>query len=318
MIPYKKFRNIAKATEEEWLNLRREGIGGSDAPAIMGFSKWSSPTSIYLSKVEPPAVVNSDENERLYFGHVMEDVVAQEFAKRNPGFKPMKSSFMYQSKEHPFMLANIDRLIKGKNIGLECKNVDGRKADEWEGEEGIPLMYQIQCYHYMKVMGFEGMFIAAIVGGNHYVQHYLPRNDIAEENMALIVEAEKRFWEDHVVPRVPPDPSTLPDLKALYPQDTGNLVEATAEDLLIASQLFSISEQMKSLDAQKEELIAKLAVKLKDNSGIMGVCSFKSRAGSISYKKLAEDLLGKDKIAEVKDKYIGPSTRTFKNLWKPE
>jgi predicted phage-related endonuclease len=37
-------------SKDEWLDKRREGIGGSDAGAIMGMSAYSSPLTVYLQK----------------------------------------------------------------------------------------------------------------------------------------------------------------------------------------------------------------------------------------------------------------------------
>jgi len=35
---------------EQWLELRRQGIGGSDAAAILGMNPWKSPMDVWLEK----------------------------------------------------------------------------------------------------------------------------------------------------------------------------------------------------------------------------------------------------------------------------
>ena len=55
-----------------------------------------------------------------YFGNVLEEVVAQEFAKRT-GLKVQRRNAILQHPAYPWMLANVDRLIVGERIGLECK-----------------------------------------------------------------------------------------------------------------------------------------------------------------------------------------------------
>ena len=40
----------AGMSRQEWLKLRKEGIGGSDAGAICGLNPYSSPMSIYQDK----------------------------------------------------------------------------------------------------------------------------------------------------------------------------------------------------------------------------------------------------------------------------
>ena len=42
--------NIEDLTHQEWLNSRKKGIGGSDAGAIFGVSRYSTATEIALDK----------------------------------------------------------------------------------------------------------------------------------------------------------------------------------------------------------------------------------------------------------------------------
>ena len=61
---------------EEWLLLRRKGIGGSDAAAIVGLNRWRSAFDVYAEKVglkpEQP------DNEAMRRGG-LEDYVASRF-----------------------------------------------------------------------------------------------------------------------------------------------------------------------------------------------------------------------------------------------
>ena len=57
------------------------------------------------------------------------------------------------------MLANVDRLIVGERVGLECKNSFRIFKKDWEGEE-IPVAYLLQCQHYIAVTGYEAWWIA--------------------------------------------------------------------------------------------------------------------------------------------------------------
>lgn len=47
--------NVLITTEdmahEQWLESRKSGIGGSDAAAIAGLNKWSSPIRVYYDKI---------------------------------------------------------------------------------------------------------------------------------------------------------------------------------------------------------------------------------------------------------------------------
>jgi len=41
---------VKSMKSEEWKELRRSSIGGSDAGAIIGLNKWASPLTVYLDK----------------------------------------------------------------------------------------------------------------------------------------------------------------------------------------------------------------------------------------------------------------------------
>lgn len=66
---------------EQWLEARKSGIGGSDAAAIAGLNKWSSPIRVYYDKISE-TVKNQLPSEAAYFGNVLEEIVAEEFSKR--------------------------------------------------------------------------------------------------------------------------------------------------------------------------------------------------------------------------------------------
>lgn len=80
----------------------------------------------------------------------------EEFTKRT-GISVTKPSALYQSEEHPFMLANVDGLCEDPAHGpciFEAKTASAYKAGEWE--DSIPDEYMIQIQHYMAVTGYQG------------------------------------------------------------------------------------------------------------------------------------------------------------------
>ncbi|MGB3782603.1 MAG: YqaJ viral recombinase family protein [Priestia megaterium] len=236
-------------SEAEWLEHRQKGIGGSDAGAIAGLSKWKSPIGVYLDKIgESPS--GSSSSEAAYFGHVLEDVVAQEFSKRT-GLKVRKRQAILQHPKHSFMLANVDRLIIGKKEGLECKTASEYLKNDWEEEE-IPAQYLIQCQHYMAVTGYEAWWIAVLIGGNKFVHKKIERD---EEIINYLIEIESDFWNNHVFKKNPPafdgSEASTNLLKAMYPEGDGSLepVELAPE----ASDLISNYEQAKLEEKEASE-----------------------------------------------------------------
>lgn len=184
---------------EDWLKLRKTGIGGSDAGAVCGLNPYSSPMKVFHDKTSgEPEAANS---EAIRIGHDLEDYVAKRFMEAT-GLKVRHSNYMYRSVEHPFMTANIDRLIIGEDAGLECKTASAYSADKWKNGD-IPLHYIIQCYHYMIVTGRRTWYIAAVILGKEFTYRKLEWDD---DLAGSLIEAEENFWNNHVMTGIIPPP----------------------------------------------------------------------------------------------------------------
>ncbi|MDR0121168.1 YqaJ viral recombinase family protein [Bacillus pumilus] len=235
-----------KMTEEQWLEARRAGIGGSDAAAIAGMSRWRSPVSVYLDKLgQSPK--EDEAGEAAYWGHVLEEVVAREFSNRT-GKKVRRKKAILQHPLYPFMLANVDRLIVGENVGLECKTASEYLKEEWTGEE-IPDAYLIQCQHYMAVTGYKAWWIAVLIGGNKFIYKKVDRD---EELIGYLIQIEKDFWENHVQKQEPPmfdgSDSSTELLNHMYPIgiDEETSLPLKADEIIV--RLKSAKEEKKEID----------------------------------------------------------------------
>ena len=182
-----------------WLRLRKSGIGGSDAGAICGVNPYSSAMKVFQDKASEG--VEEQASEAIRIGHDLEDYVAQRFVEAT-GLKVRKSNFMYRSVEHPFMIADVDRLIVGEDAGLECKTASAYNADKW-ADGNIPLHYIMQCYHYMAVTGKRTWYIAAVILGREFTYRKLEWDD---ELINRLIEIEEDFWKNYVVPGIIPPP----------------------------------------------------------------------------------------------------------------
>ncbi|MCM1128212.1 MAG: YqaJ viral recombinase family protein, partial [Lachnospiraceae bacterium] len=133
--------STAGITREAWLRMRKKGIGGSDAGAVCGLNPYISPMKVYQDKTSEE--ITDIDNEPMRQGRDLEEYVAKRFMEET-GLKVRRSNKMYQSREHPFMLADVDRLVVGEDAGLECKTASAYSADKWKDGE-IPAHYLIQC-----------------------------------------------------------------------------------------------------------------------------------------------------------------------------
>lgn len=191
--------SLSGLDHSQWLQLRKNGIGGSDAGAICGLNPYSSAMKVFQDKVSD--TVAEVDNEAIRIGHDLEDYVAKRFMEVT-GLKVRKSNYMYRSIEHPCMIADVDRLVVGEDAGLECKTVSVYSADKW-ANGNIPLHYVIQCYHYMAVTGKRTWYIAAVILGKEFIYRKLEWDD---EIINGIIAKEEYFWNEYVVKGILPPP----------------------------------------------------------------------------------------------------------------
>ena len=106
--------SVADLNREEWLKLRKTGIGGSDAGAICGLNPYAGAMSVYRDKTSEE--LSTEDNEAMRQGRELEEYVARRFTEET-GLKVRRSNVMYRNREHPFMIADVDRLIIGRDAG---------------------------------------------------------------------------------------------------------------------------------------------------------------------------------------------------------
>ncbi|MBR2928348.1 MAG: YqaJ viral recombinase family protein [Oscillospiraceae bacterium] len=183
---------------EDWLEYRKLGIGGSDASVVCGINRYKSPIELWLEKTGQ--LPYQEAGEAAYWGTQLEGLVRAEFTKRT-GIEVECVSQILQSKEHPFMLANLDGICEHHEYGIcgfEAKTASAYKAGEWDN--AIPDEYQLQIQHYMAVTGYQGFYIAVLIGGNAFRWRFVERD---EELITMLIELESAFWK-HVQEITPP------------------------------------------------------------------------------------------------------------------
>lgn len=245
MKPYNKIK--LPETREEWLENRMKGIGGSDAGAILGFNQYKSPYYLWCEKTG--RITPKPDNESMRQGRDLEDYVARRWMEAT-GKKVHKSGFSYQSKEHPYMLANVDRLVVGENAGLECKTANALTRTRYDKGD-IPASYYAQCMHYMAVTGMDKWYIAVLVLGKEFYFFEVERN---EEEIEALIQQEHKFWNYVKTDQEPPVDGTDSTSEALnqvfHPSDDVGSVIISDE---LTSLLLEIKAKQKELQVMQKE-----------------------------------------------------------------
>jgi len=234
----------------EQLRQRKQGIGGSDVAPIAGFSNWKTALDVYLDKISDE-IPEQSKSESIYFGNVLEDVVAREYAKRNT--KTIEEQGEYFT--HPvysWMFANIDRRILNDGGILECKTASAFNSDEWgeEGTDDIPAPYLFQIAHYRIVLDAPYVDLAVLIGGQMYKQYHYEKNSVLEDK---IINLEHNFWHKHVLKNVPPEPVNYSEVLKLY-SDNNKIIVAPPAALPVLSQLRQVKKQKAEIEQLEDDL----------------------------------------------------------------
>lgn len=250
---------VLKTTHEEWLQQRRRGIGGSDAAAVLGLSKWSTPLQVYYQKLgEAPPI---PESEPMRWGKLLEPVLRQEYADQT-GREILMTDGVITSEQHPFMLASLDGFTRDDRI-VELKTA--RSGDGWgDANDDIPTEYLIQVQHYMAVTGYEVADVAVLIGGSDFRIYEVPAD---KDLQTMMIEREAQFWQ-RVEQERPPEPVSVADLMAFYAVKPGN-VHATPEIVQLVSELKALRSNICDLEISKESLENEIKLFLGDRDTLL-------------------------------------------------
>jgi putative phage-type endonuclease len=185
--------SLTKAELED----RHNYIGSSDAAAALGLSRHCSVLKLWAMKCQQLPLDEVD-SEAASLGTELEDYVARRFTRKS-GLE-VETVPMLTHPNYDFIRARPDRKIVGDNWGLECKTAGIRRSKEFEGDE-IPQEYMIQVHHQMLVSGYDGIYIAYLIGNERF--DWLPIH--RDENIIQqILQGELNFWQNFVIPRIMP------------------------------------------------------------------------------------------------------------------
>ena len=239
---------MSSTIEQTDLGDRRQYIGGSDIGAIMGRSRYRSPVDVYSQKIgETPEFKG---NEATNWGHILESVVAAEYAKRE-GVKVVRDRTLYKHPQFPYMLGHIDRRVLGFEGGkvLEVKTA-GKwfKPADWEDEP--PADYVLQVQWYMGLTGWKNADLVALLAGQDFRTYSIPRDEFVIQEA---FETAKEFWA-RVQERNPPPPRSEDDCKKLWSLDNAETAIAHDQEENWIRSLLDIKAKIKSLEAEEERI----------------------------------------------------------------
>lgn len=203
-------------SREQWLEARKNHIGGSDASACVGMNPYKDNIQLWEEKMG--LVIPEDISDRDYvrYGTEAEMHLRALFAMDYPQYQVFyEENNMFLNPEYPWMHASLDgELIDedGRNGILEIKTTNilqSMQKEKWN--QRIPDNYYIQVLHYLAVTGYEFAVLKAQLKSEWAgelriaTKHYFIERKEVEKDIEYLIRAEKKFW-DCVVTGCRPDP----------------------------------------------------------------------------------------------------------------
>lgn len=197
----------------EWLEKRKDGIGGSDISSILGLNHRFSAIELFYQKVGFTQS-SSEENEAMFWGSRNEDKIleigqyldfddGEYVANYNSGNRLRritKLRYMVKNPQYPWIQANLDGAVNftSRNFMMdgpaEAKAISSKTSEMWA--DGIPPYHIIQITTYAVVcapmMRTDAACIFYLEDGCRFRGFRIPvREQIKEQ---ILVRSEK-FWE---------------------------------------------------------------------------------------------------------------------------
>lgn len=270
-------------SRNDWLEVRKNGIGGSDAAAAVGLNPYMSPLELWLIKTgrddSLPRPDPNDTSEPVYWGTLLEPIVAASYTKQT-GNKVRRVNAVLQHPTIPWMLANVDREVVGNRDVqlLECKTAGEFGARLWR--DSVPEYVQLQVQHQLAVTGRQAADVAVVICGQKLAVHRIERDDAL---IARLIELEAAFWR-HVETDTPPaaDGSDSADraLRCLYP-GAGGTVDFTGDRRL--SWAFADLVAVRADIEARQQVETQLRLSIAQAMGDADRAEFET--GSVSYRR---------------------------------
>ena len=242
---------------------RSKFLGGSDASAVMGLSKWKTPLELFRSKTGTPEVVSPEKQKLFDRGHRWEPIAIDmllDHLEDQYGARPrlIDKNKRYIDLAYDFLSCEIDAEaeVEGEHVNLELKTVSGFAAKEW-GEmnddgtfsDEMPIAYACQAMFGLSVTKRRRCIVGALFGADNLVPYEIIFDPETAEAMR---EKCIDFWNNHVLTGIPPDPVNMADMMLLLSRRKGTPVDLSPEVAERVYEIQHIRNEVKMLGEQKE------------------------------------------------------------------
>lgn len=240
-------------------------MGGSDAAAVLGVSKYRTPLDVYLDKTTEN--IPEVQNAAMARGSALEPFVKALF-EYTTGKIVEDCPGTVESLNYPFIRANLDGFYLPSNAVVEFKTASFRTKDEWGNPltQGLPVDYYYQLVHYCYVMGSEIAYLGVLFGDEALFKSFIYLNELKQMDIDFsklnpcfniytftrdkeaeerLITAEVDFWENHVLKKIPPPLTLGEDIRKLHPVGSRKSASATPEIIDLLNEYYTSKDLLR-------------------------------------------------------------------------
>lgn len=169
----------------EWLEWRRQGIGASDAPTIMGENPWKSADDLLQEKCSGE---NTRPNAAMARGNALEPEARKRYeTKVGAAFTPA----CLQSVKQEWLRASVDGMAANGSavVEIKCGESVYRKVS---ASGDVPGYYYGQLQHILAVIHLQSIDFYCYLPGRPELHLQVARN---ERYIGRLLETEHLFWQ---------------------------------------------------------------------------------------------------------------------------
>ena len=267
----KRLVNTKDMAYQDWLEVRKQGIGSSDAATACGLNPYMSMLELWLIKTGRQTQSIEDESTGvapLYWGKQLEPLVAEYYSMHTENkVRRVNAVLQHHDPDKHFMLANLDYSVVGSEEVqiLECKTAGEHGAKLWR--DGVPLYVLCQVQHQLAVTGKQAAHVCVLLCGHETKIFKVTRSESVIEH---IISAERYFWEcveKDTPPSVDASESAAKAIQQLYPVH----IPLTVEDLsqnetanLMFDKLIKLKEEIQHKQERFDELKHQIQMMMRD------------------------------------------------------
>lgn len=276
----------------EQLEMRRKGATATDVAALSGFHPYRSPVDVWEEKTgRAPLFVDTTKTK---WGNLLEPTVRADYAERHGVHVELHGTLVHP--DNPRHMATPDGLVfEGavlepcRGLEVKCHTIHERWRYGAPYTDEVPLYELVQCAWNMHVAKLPRWDLV-LFADNEPTDYIIPSD---AEFQASLVEIADRFWVDHVLADVRPDPdgsdSWTEHVKRRFPKDkdpafidADEAIRATVAALREARDGIRIAERTEAalVQAIKEYIGDRAGVRFPGAAGATEAITWKKAADS--------------------------------------